>query len=208
MSNGVTAEIRHEMDWLKSEDEWEWRANLSGTVDIGDGVDLLLCCEMKEKAPCIHPEMLDGFHILFEVLGRGWWNKNPSNYSAHALLRQFSRHTSALPHLFYQFRAEFPATADAQLDALFDKFAKQHKSLAVLAAAEEKKLKGDTYVAKPETFRLFEAARQDFIRELQPVLRSCARQVASTLLKIMLGENERAQAHFSKLRGVFEPNPE
>ena len=182
-------------------------SNSSATLDISDGVDLLLLCSLKDKAPCVNPQMLDLFYSLLGVLGNDWSNKSAEKYSTVEIWQKLTKETSCLPHVFFQEQIYFSPKLASVLRNFFHSFAKKHNKLAKRALADWADLDrlGESYKANSENFSLYETARQDYAEALRPVLNKNKKQIVNALLKVIKIYRERAQKHFSKLRETFEP---
>lgn len=91
LTGGESVRVEYNPDWGESvradEDDFESRSNLSASVDIMDGIYLILCCVLKESAPCIRHDSLDVFSILHEFLGRDWSKKTPTEFDVRHIVK-------------------------------------------------------------------------------------------------------------------------
>lgn len=209
--DGRNVPINYEADIFEGKyvDEWDFeeQSNLSGQVSISEGIDLILLCSQKDKAPRVRPDLLDLFYSLCEVLGRDWQSKKPESYSAKRLWDALAIHDATiLPHAFFQERQFFSPAATTALEKFFEQFATKHASLGRRARKDygETERQGDAYVAKPEVLRLYTTAKQEYAEGLAPILNAHREAIADSLLKIMEVQAGKAKAHFTKLRGVLD----
>ncbi len=203
---GEVVKVEYEPDFFESEEDFSESSNLSGVVDISRGIDLMLLCSLKDKAPCIYRRGLDLFWELKGVLGRKWANKKVEDFSTKELWQNLTRDVNCLPLVFYQEQQYFSQAVALVLGDFFDDFAKRHKKLADRALKDLKEMnqQGELYTAKAEVLRLYEDARQDFAKSLLPLFGSQKKQIVTALLRVMEVYHKRAQERFSKRHGVFE----
>ncbi len=206
LKGGQVIEVRHNPDWLRyaDEDGFEYRSDLVGSVDISNGVRLLVYAELGANAPDIPPG-LDTFYQLSELFVGTEAKPAPEDLSFDAYWPRVVSHEADIAEIFFTHLDRFPPEVRSPLEAFFKLFAAQHRDWVERATLDSRLLdeKDEGYIPRPEDVFHYNRVKDIFFQELKPILELCWMSYAQAAIAILETERVRARKHYEKMKNLF-----
>jgi hypothetical protein len=206
IESGDVLKIEHSPDWLRFTDEegFEYQSELTGSVDIGHGIDLLIYAHLGANSPDIPPG-LDTFYNLSSLFDGTEASPPPRDLSFSNYWPRIVAEQSEFAEIFFSRLPHFPSQVRSRLEPFFREFARHHRRW-VDKALEDRKLYDANvgYAATPHNVAHYNRVKETFFLELKPVLKTCWKLFSEAALKILETERVRAREHYERMKKHFQ----
>ena len=198
--------IHYLPDWLYGGDPsgFEWDSNLHGSVDISEGIRILLYAHLGAGAPFL-PHGLDTFYHLSQILEGSKAKPAPEGTVFMDYWPRIVESGSNFQEIFFRHLDDFSLSDRNDLIDFFAKFSNQHPTWVRKAMSDWDTIgeKLEEHSPTPADVLHYEEVKKVFFRELKPILEHHWQTIADTCLIILEKERRRAQQHYRRMRKYF-----